>query len=87
MDHHYHLDLGHDISCHLKLRSLYPNQEDLTGSLNFSKLLNKSLYLTLIDSGKYTNNGITPDIVLRTYSVSYNMLQIRDGLGGLVFNN
>ena len=67
--------------------SLYPNEDSLTGSLNFSKLFNKSLYLTLVDSGKYTDNGITPDIVLRTYSVSYNMLQIRDGLGGLVFNN
>lgn len=67
--------------------SLDPNNDVLKGSLNFSKLLNKSLYLTLVNSSKYSYNNTTPNIVLRSYSVSYNMLQIRDGLGGLVFNN
>ena len=71
--------------------SLEPTNPNPTGTLNFSKVLTKSLIITLEDPTLYTTpfNDSPPSvivpIIVRTYSCNYNILNIRDGLAGLQY--
>jgi len=71
--------------------SLEPTNPNPTGTLNFSKVLTKSLIITLEDPTLYTTpfNDTPPSvivpIIVRTYSCNYNILNIRDGLAGLQY--
>ena len=55
------------------------NKSQPTGSLNFSR----------IDNAKLVLNGTTKreGAIVRTYAVNYNILRIKDGMGGVAFAN
>ena len=55
------------------------NKSQPTGSLNFSR----------IDNAKLVLNGTTNRLgaIVRTYAVNYNILKIKDGMGGVAFAN
>ena len=54
------------------------NRSQPSGSLNFSR----------IDSAKLTLNGGTRNgTLVRAYTVNYNILKIKDGMGGVAFGN
>ena len=65
--------------------ALNPKSIEPTGTINLSKILHKTLKITLVDESKYTNNGFKPNLVFRYYSSYYNILSIKNGLAGLVF--
>ena len=55
------------------------NKSQPTGSLNFSRIDNAKLVLN-----GTTNRG---GALVRTYAVNYNILRIKDGMGGVAFAN
>jgi hypothetical protein len=55
------------------------NKSQPSGSLNFSRIDNAKLQL----SGNSTRNGN----YVRAYGVSYNILRVKDGMGGVAFSN
>ena len=65
--------------------ALHPTRDEPTGTLNFSRILYKTLRLTLVDESKYTNNNYKPTLIFNYYSSYYNILVIKDGLGGLMY--
>ena len=65
--------------------ALNPRKDEPTGTINFSRILYKSLKLTLVDEKYYTNNNFKPNILFNYYSSYYNILSIKDGLGGLMY--
>ena len=65
--------------------ALHPTRDEPTGTLNFSRILYKTLRLTLVDESKYTNNNYKPTLLFNYYSSYYNILVIKDGLGGLMY--
>jgi len=65
--------------------SLHPKRDEPTGTINLSRILYKTLRLTLVDESKYTNNNYKPTILFNYYSSYYNILVIKDGLGGLMY--
>jgi hypothetical protein len=75
-----------DYNIYISNYALNPVSSNPTGTFNFSKILNKALRLSLVDSSKYTNNSIKANIILRTYSCNYNFLMIKNGLGGLMYS-
>lgn len=56
------------------------NKSQPSGSLNFSRIDNAKLQLS---GGMSTRNGN----YVRAYAVSYNILKIKDGMGGIAFSN
>ena len=71
--------------------SLYPEEFQPSGSLNFSKLDNIQLRFTLkenpvLDSGVSGNGSLTNKYV-DIYAVNYNVLRIMSGMAGLAFIN
>lgn len=68
--------------------ALNPKSSDPTGTLNFSKVLNRGMKVILRNPEQYTTPlGTVPSILIRFYSCSYNILTIKDGLGGLVYKS
>ena len=65
--------------------ALHPKRDEPTGTINLSRILYKTLRLTLVDESKYTNNSYKPNILFNYYSSYYNILVIKDGLGGLMY--
>ncbi len=65
--------------------ALNPCSHNPQGSLNFSKVLRKDLSISLVSPTKFTDNNYKPNILLRTYSHSFNFLIVKDGLAGLVY--
>tara|TARA_B000000475_G_scaffold149209_1_gene120177 strand:- start:262 stop:432 length:171 start_codon:yes stop_codon:yes gene_type:complete len=55
------------------------NSSQPSGSLNFSRIDNAKLNLT----GTTTREGT----IVRAYTVNYNILKIKDGMGGVAFAN
>ena len=55
------------------------NKSQPTGTLNFSR----------IDSAKLSLNGTTTRTgnMVRAYAVNYNILRIKNGMGGVAFGN
>jgi len=77
---------GTDLNVYNFSFSLDPCSSEPNGTLNFSRLLKKDISIKLVDSENYCSCIEKPKILLRTYSCSYNILRIKDGLGGLVYN-
>jgi hypothetical protein len=65
--------------------ALHPRKLEPTGTVNLSRILYKSLRLTLTNNEKFTDQGITPNILFKYYTCYYNILVIKDGLGGLMY--
>ena len=61
--------------------ALYPNDVNPSGSLNFTQVMNQVFKLKLIDPSKYSNKNV----FFRCYSVSYNVLTVKDGFTGFQF--
>ena len=62
--------------------SLFPNEYQPSGSLNFNKLDDAYLQLTLNKLINYQQ-----PMLIRAYAVSLNLFRVIDGLGTLVFFN
>lgn len=60
--------------------SLQPNKYNPSGSLNFSKIDDSYLQLTLNSSINYQN-----PIIIKLYTIQYNIFTIVDGIGGLKY--
>lgn len=87
--------------------ALYPRNIEPSGTINFSRILHKSLKLSLVDptlfknklGSNVTDTGSpsplpsaylgaavdTPNIIFNYYTSYYNILVIKDGLGGLMY--
>ena len=65
--------------------ALKPRKHEPTGTINFSRILYKTLKLTLVDESYYTNNNFKPNILFNYYSSFYNILVVNDGLAGLMY--
>jgi len=65
--------------------SLYPRESEPSGTINLSRVLYKNLKLTLVDENKFTNNNFKPNILFKYYTCYNNILVIKDGLGGLMY--
>lgn len=62
--------------------SMFPEDNQPSGSLNYSKIDDSKLKLTMNKIINYQNTAR-----IRIYSVQYNVFRIIHGLGGLVFSN
>lgn len=62
--------------------SMFPEDSQPSGSLNFSKIDDSKIKLTMNKIVNYQNS-----VKIRIYSVQYNVFRIVNGLGGLVFSN
>lgn len=78
----YNSDITADTSLYMYPFSLYPNRHQPTGTVNFSRLDNGKITWTA--SGGTSGSTLGPSYV---YAVNYNILRIKDGLGGLAFSN
>lgn len=89
--------------------SLRPEEHNPSGTLNFSRIDNASLHLTLNPSSQYkdptpgngtvtrhwvgpsdaafSTNKLEEDVTLSIYAISYNILRIVSGMGGLAYSN
>jgi hypothetical protein len=81
--------------------ALYPRKLEPSGTINFSRILHKSLKLSLVDPTLFKNkkgsnvtvvsrsypgaDDNTPNIIFKYYTSFYNILVIKDGLGGLMY--
>uniref|UniRef100_A0A6C0HM92 Major capsid protein N-terminal domain-containing protein n=1 Tax=viral metagenome TaxID=1070528 RepID=A0A6C0HM92_9ZZZZ len=59
--------------------SIKPEEHQPSGCSNFSKIDSKEIYVTL--------NPINTTVGLRVYALSYNILRIYSGMGGIAFSN
>jgi len=80
---------------------LYPRKLEPSGTINFSRILHKSLKFSLVDPDLFKNKkgssvtdsvntypgaeDDTPNIIFKYYTSFYNILVIKDGLGGLMY--
>lgn len=62
--------------------SLEPENNQPQGSCNFSKIDDIVLDLTLSNKISYNN-----PVIIKVYSLNYNILKINNGLAGLIFSN
>lgn len=62
--------------------SLNPKDLQPSGSMNFSKIDDAYIQLTLNNIVNYQN-----PVSMRTYAIEYNLFRIIHGIGGIVFNN
>jgi len=72
--------------------ALYPESNQPSGSLNFSKLENCSLKFGLQKGKKWTAKAVGANAnnsnkVVTVYALNYNVLRVMSGLAGLVFTN
>jgi hypothetical protein len=65
--------------------SLFPRKLEPSGTMNLSRVLYKNLKLSFIDENKFTNNNFTPNLLFKYYTCYNNILVIKDGLGGLMY--
>jgi hypothetical protein len=68
--------------------ALKPEEHQPSGTCNFSRIDNASLFVNLSDKtvkNPYTN--VTRSANVRIYAVNYNVLRIMSGMGGLAYSN
>ena len=65
--------------------SLNPLNTDPSGTINLTSFRNKQFKIELVNQSNYTNNNTKSNIQFRYYSSYYNILIIKDGLGGLLY--
>ena len=63
--------------------ALRPEEHQPSGSCNFSRIDNASLHLTFAP----TADGSTEQVAFTVYALSYNILRIMSGMGGLAYSN
>ena len=59
--------------------SLRPEEYQPSGTLNFSRIDNSSLHLTMANS--------IPASTIRVYALTYNVMRIQSGMAGVAFTN
>ena len=79
----YHTHLP-DTGINIYSFALHPENYNPSGTLNFSRIDNTSLRLTLSDNMYNSNNNTTE---LKIYATNYNILRIMSGMGGLAYSN
>ena len=65
---------------------LEPEKMVPTGSCNFSRIDNATLYLKINDIC-FCNESISEFVDIRIYAVNYNILRIMSGMGGVAYTN
>jgi hypothetical protein len=78
-------DSGTDYNIYNFSFALNPKLNEPSGTLNFSRLHKKDIRVKLVNQSNFSNCCDIPNILLRTYSCNFNILRIRDGLGGLEY--
>lgn len=63
---------------------LRPEEHQPSGSINFSRIDTANLHVTLISDAA---SGTTVGYKVKIYAVSYNILRIMSGMGGLAYSN
>ena len=66
--------------------ALNPEAYQPSGSCNFSNVDRINLHLELADSLQLGSTSTTIDRNCRVYAVSYNVLRLMSGMGGLAYN-
>tara|TARA_B100001093_G_scaffold47838_1_gene40692 strand:+ start:1177 stop:2586 length:1410 start_codon:yes stop_codon:yes gene_type:complete len=65
--------------------ALKPQLIEPTGTMNLSRIKHKTIKIKLKNENLFTNNSIKPNILLRHYNCHYNILVIKSGLAGLMY--
>lgn len=82
------VDKSHSNTANLGLNlysfSLFPEEQQPSGSCNFSSFKSKKLIINLNED--YYKTFKEKNIILRSYSLHYNVLRIMGGMGALSFN-
>ena len=60
------------------------NKSQPTGTLNFSRIDTAKITIDTPDSDAGGGGGVK---VIRAYGVNYNILRIKNGMGGVAFGN
>lgn len=76
-----HLNSSND-GIHFYSFALFPDEQQPSGTFNFSKIDHANLQLTMNKIVNYQNPA-----KVRIYAVQYNIFRIIDGLGGMVFTS
>ena len=66
--------------------ALTPEKMEPTGSCNFSRVDNATLYLKVNDIC-YCTGKPNEFVNIRVYAINYNILRIMSGMGGLAYSN
>lgn len=79
----YHTHLP-DTGINVYSFALKPEEHNPSGSLNFSRVDNADLRLTLSD---FMFNANNEGVAIKVYATNYNILRIMSGMGGLAYSN
>jgi hypothetical protein len=66
---------------------LQPEDHQPSGTVNFSRIDNAVMQLTVHPDTFVDENGTTTTAKVRCYAVNYNVLRIMSGMGGLAYSN
>jgi len=64
--------------------SLYPENHNPSGTLNFSRIDNSTLRFIL---SNFMFNANNQSVNIKLYATNYNILRIMSGMGGLAYSN
>ena len=67
--------------------ALRPEEQQPSGSLNFSRIDTAQLHLELDEQAIKDHNGDVTSTRIKIYALSYNVLRIMSGMGGLAYSN
>lgn len=67
--------------------ALRPEEQQPSGSLNFSRIDTAQLHLELHEKAIQDEAGNTTSTRIKIYALSYNVLRIMSGMGGLAYSN
>ena len=79
----YHTHLP-DTGINLYSFALKPEDHNPSGTLNFSRIDNANLRLTL---SNFMLNSYNSGVAIKVYATNYNILRIMSGMGGLAYSN
>ena len=65
--------------------ALHPRKPEPSGTVNLSRILYKSIKFTIKDEADITNDNTTSNILFNYYTCYNNILVIKDGLAGLMY--
>jgi hypothetical protein len=73
-----------DTGINLYSFALKPEDHNPSGTLNFSRIDNANLRLTL---SNFMFNANNDGVSIKVYATNYNILRIMSGMGGLAYSN
>jgi hypothetical protein len=79
----YHTNLP-DAGINIYSFALKPEDHNPSGTLNFSRIDNANLRITL---SNFMFNDHNKNIAIKIYATNYNILRIMSGMGGLAYSN